>query len=165
MSIRANKLISTLIMKNFRFFASVPDTLLVPYLDELQNCCNNNINHVSALREDVAIGIAAGSVMSGTKSVILMQNSGLGISINSLSSLILPFKIPILMIIGYRGFKGQDTEEHLIMGDITLDLLNKLNIATRLLDQDNSIEIASWAAANIENGNCVAILIPPPDIN
>lgn len=152
------ELMDSLIKNNFVFFTSVPDSLLNFCFKELEKH-EKLVLHVSALREDIALGIAAGSVMSGAKSVVLMQNSGLGVCVNALASLILPFKIPILMIIGHRGDNEMDTEENLIMGRITEKLLMTLNIKTKSIFNENIIQITNWVLENIDKGNSVAILI------
>lgn len=154
-----NIFIASLIKNDFSFFANVPCSLLNPYLQTLERY-KGEIISVSALREDIAIGLAAGSTMSGKKSVVFMQNSGFGLSVNSIASLILPFKIPILLVIGCRGAKESDPEETLIMGKITLKLLKILQIPAKLLDSRNAKKVIVWASEIIESGNCASILIP-----
>ena len=46
-----------------------------------------DIKHVPVTREEEGVGICAGAWMGGGKTAMLMQNSGLGNSINALASL------------------------------------------------------------------------------
>ena len=62
---------------------------------------------VPATREEEAIGIAAGAYVSGVRSAVYMQSSGVGNSINALASLCLPARIPIPMLINLRGEVGE----------------------------------------------------------
>jgi len=94
-------------------------------------------NYIPATREDEALGIATGAHLGGKNSVVLMQNSGLGNSINALSSLDLLYEFPILMIISWRGYQGKDAPEHLIIGKSMLDLLKVLKIPTKVLSKEN----------------------------
>ena len=59
----------------------------------------------------------------------MIQNSGLGNTINPLTSLNYPFKIPILLITTWRGDpKIKDEPQHELMGKITRSLLKLSNI-------------------------------------
>jgi sulfopyruvate decarboxylase alpha subunit len=73
------------------------------------------LGYLPAAREDLAVGMAAGAYLAGKNPCVLMQNSGLGYSLNAFTSLNLIFKIPVLLIIGYRG-AGPDAPEHWVMG-------------------------------------------------
>jgi len=113
----------------------VPCSILKNIINYLSR--NSNFNYIPATREDEALGIATGAYLGGKNPVVLMQNSGLGNSINALTSLVLLYKIPILMIISWRGHKGKDAPEHLIMGGSMLDLLKVLKIPTKVLSKGN----------------------------
>ena len=84
------------------------------------------IKYIPAIREDVAIGIASASYLSNSKGGIILQNSGLGNLINPLTSFNLIYKIPVLIIIGWRGYGGRsnDAPEHWIMGEETTNILD-----------------------------------------
>lgn len=125
-----------LLLKNckFDFFTGVPCTILSDIIKYLYS--NPELTYIPATREDEAIGIATGAYLGGKKTVVLMQNSGLGVSINSLTSLALLYKIPMLLIISWRGYQGSDAPEHLLMGKYLLDFLKIMNIHTEILEKD-----------------------------
>ena len=56
-----------------------------------------------ATREEEAFGIAAGLYLGGKRPTVMLQSSGLGNSINALTSLFVPYKIPALIVISMRG--------------------------------------------------------------
>ena len=63
------------------FIVSVPCvnlTRLLKMIDE-----DPEITHIPVTREEEGIGICAGAYLGGKKTAILMQNSGLGNSINA----------------------------------------------------------------------------------
>jgi len=125
----------TLLKKNgFNFYTGVPCSILGNIINHLSK--NKQFTYVPATREDEALGMAAGAYMGGKKPVVLMQNSGLGVSINALTSLVLLYKFPILLIISWRGYKGKDAPEHLLMGKYMLDFLRTMNIPTNVLEKD-----------------------------
>jgi phosphonopyruvate decarboxylase len=110
----------------FNFFCGVPCSILGELIDHLSS--NKGFKYVPATREDEALGIAAGAYMGGKKPVVLMQNSGLGNSIDALTSLLLLYKFPILLIISWRGYRERDFPEHSLMGEYMQDLLKTMKI-------------------------------------
>ena len=69
-----------------------------------------------ATREEEAFGIAAGLYLGGAKPTVMLQSSGLGNSLNALTSLLVPYKIPALVVISMRGDAGEWNEAQVPMG-------------------------------------------------
>lgn len=125
----------TLLKRNgFNFYTGVPCSILGNIINHLSK--SKEFTYVPATREDEALGIAVGAYMGGKKPVVLMQNSGLGVSINALTSLVLLYKFPMLLVISWRGYKGKDAPEHLLMGKYMLNFLRTMNIPTKILIKD-----------------------------
>lgn len=142
----------------FNFFAGVPCSILKDIIDCLQ--VDPDVPYVSATREDEAIGIATGAFLGGQKPVVLMQNSGLGNSIGALASLPLLYKIPMLLLISWRGYQGKDAPEHLIMGKNTIKLLKDTGISTQILSKKRTEKTISTAVNVMEEQQVpVAIII------
>jgi sulfopyruvate decarboxylase subunit alpha len=128
---RAPDFLQALKEAGFDFFAGVPCSLLKGLVSLLEE--DRDARYVSATREDSALGMAAGAYLGGKTPVVLMQNSGLGVSVNALASLSTLYELPALLIISWRGEGGNDAPEHLMMGEITLPLLDLLRIPHRVL--------------------------------
>lgn len=121
------------------FFAGVPDSLL-------KNLCayiTDNIareNNIIAANEGGAIGLAAGyHLATGKIGCVYMQNSGEGNAVNPLLSLMDAdvYKMPLLMIIGWRGEPGvHDEPQHVKQGKVTLSLLETMGIPYAVLDEN-----------------------------
>jgi phosphonopyruvate decarboxylase len=76
--------------------------------------------------------VAAGAWLTGKKTVVMCQNSGLGNAVNPLTSLSFPFRIPTLLIVTWRGQPGiGDEPQHELMGRITGGLLDTMGIGHR----------------------------------
>lgn len=116
----------------FNFFAGVPCSFLAGIIRLLEE----KEDYLSAVREDQAIGLASGAYLGSKLPVVLMQNSGLGVSVNALASLNLIYKIPLFMVISMRGFQIKDAPEHWIMGEVTTVLLEDLHIPYRFVDEE-----------------------------
>ena len=102
--------------------------------------------------------------MAGKQPVVIMQNSGLGVCLNALSSLSLIYELPCLLLITWRGYQGKDAPEHLIMGEILPDLLSTLKIPYRVLDALSMEESIAWAASSLKQTSRPAALVLPPGV-
>jgi phosphonopyruvate decarboxylase len=146
--------------QGFDFFAGVPCSLLAGVLGHLER--HPRLPYVAAVREDVAVGLAAGAWFGGRRPALLMQNSGLGTALNALASLSLLYELPSLLVVSWRGYGGQDAPEHRLMGAITLDLLRLLDIEARVLSAASLEADVAWARAQMdERPRPVALLVVP----
>ena len=120
----------------------------------------NEIQHIPITREEEGVGIAAGAYLGGKTPAILMQNSGLGNSINAIKSLIQLYKIPIIFIMSHRGAEGEKILAQIPMGQLTPDLLDLLNIRTFIIDSVEKInEIENATIFSRESTEPVGILL------
>jgi sulfopyruvate decarboxylase subunit alpha len=130
------------------FFAGVPCSLLAGVINV--GVADPAVTYIPAVREDVALGIASAAHLAGRRGGILMQNSGLGNVVNGLTSFNLIYRIPVLMVVSWRGYGGKDAPEHLIMGEKTPDLLQTLGIPHAVLEADTLEEHLRWAVSTME---------------
>jgi sulfopyruvate decarboxylase subunit alpha len=119
----------------FDFYTGVPCSILSNIISYLSK--SDEFKYVPATREDEALGIAVGAYLGGKKPVVLMQNSGLGNSIDALTSLVILYRFPILLVISWRGYLGKDAPEHLLMGRCMLDFLKVMNIPAKILSKNH----------------------------
>jgi len=153
----------SLLKKNgFDFCTGVPCSILSNIIFYLSG--STEFTYIPATREDEAIGIAVGAYMGGKRPVVLMQNSGLGNSINALTSLVLLYKIPILLIISWRGYQGKDAPEHLLMGKYMLDFLKIMRIPTEIIETNILEEQVTRASQIIEEQKIPVALILKKDV-
>lgn len=90
--------------------------------------CDPEIKHVPVTREEEGFGICAGAFMGGKKPAILMQNSGLGNSVNALASLFKLYQFPVLMVMSHRGTLGEKISAQIPMGKATPKVLDALDM-------------------------------------
>ena len=139
-------------------FAGVPDSLLKNMCAYITDHCDAEHNIIAA-NEGAAVGIAAGHYLAtGQPACVYMQNSGEGNIINPLASLTDPevYKIPVLLLIGWRGRPGvHDEPQHIKQGKVTTGLLNVMGVNYDVLSKEEEkastqIEKATKALANKE---------------
>jgi len=124
-----------LIDSGYDFFTGVPCTIVGNLITTLTD--RPDIIYIPAVREDAAVGVASGAYMAGKIPVVLMQNSGLGQCLNTLTSLNLIYKLPCLLIVTWRGFEGKDAPEHLVMGRTCNKLIDTIGIPHHDFNHDN----------------------------
>ena len=107
------------------FIVSVPCVNLSKLLNMIDE--DEEIIHIPVTREEEGIGICAGAILGGKKPAILMQNSGLGNSINALKSLMELYEFPLLMIMSHRGTDGETICGQVPMGESTPRILEAMD--------------------------------------
>jgi sulfopyruvate decarboxylase alpha subunit len=154
----ASILSAALLERGFSPFFGTPCGILAPLYTQLE--CQGGLWTVS--REDNAVGVAAGAAMAGRSPVVLMQNSGLGQSVNAIASLVVPYGIPMLLIVSMRGIAPDFTTENGVMGRLTEPLLNDSGIPTVRLDAASVIQQVEWGRSFVVERRLPAALLVPP---
>jgi sulfopyruvate decarboxylase subunit alpha len=88
-----------------------------------------------ATREEEAFGIAAGLYLGGMKPTVMLQSSGLGNSLNALTSLLLPYQIPALVLISMRGDAGEWNAAQVPMGRAVRPICDAIGLAVSVVDR------------------------------
>jgi sulfopyruvate decarboxylase subunit alpha len=94
---------------------------------------------VRLAKEEEGVGISAGAHLAGVKSAMLMQNHGFLASINGIVSCAQLYRIPLLMLISYRGEFGERDPWQTEGGGVTEDLLRALRIPFTSLDDPDHV--------------------------
>ncbi|MEC4802812.1 MAG: phosphonopyruvate decarboxylase [Jaaginema sp. PMC 1079.18] len=112
----------------FNCYTGVPCSYLQPLINGAMS--SPHLRYITAANEGDAVAIASGMELASQRCIVMMQNSGLGNAVNPLTSLNIPFQIPILLIITWRGQPQGDRDEpqHQLMGKITPHLLDLMTI-------------------------------------
>ncbi|HET9925800.1 MAG TPA: thiamine pyrophosphate-binding protein, partial [Methylomirabilota bacterium] len=146
--------------QGYDFFTGVPCSMISSLIATLE--AHPRLPYVPAVREDVAVGLAAGAWMAGRRPMVLMQNSGLGTSLNALVSLALMYRLPALLLVTWRGHAGKDAPEHILMGEISPSLLDMIRIPHRILSAKTIADDVAWGRAESDRlSQPVALLLPP----
>ena len=139
------------------FFLSVPCKLLANMITILES--DNDIFYSAVPREEEGMGICAGAYLGNKLPCIMMQNTGLGNSVNSIVSLLQLYQMPVVFLISYRGTPGEPVGAQGGMAKVTEEILQTLRIPMLHCSSENDLEKISTFTAHakiIENP--VAIL-------
>ena len=133
----------------------VPDSTLKHFIAEGLELKKNII----ATREEEAIGIGTGMTLSNSPTIIYMQNAGFANSISTITSLVKLYKIPLLFIIGWRGYLKNDAPEHELVGKIQPKLLKLINLESRVVTDENWKNNSMWALKKIQRQIPCALIV------
>ena len=122
----SKKIISNLKIGGVNFFLSVPCKLLANMIKILEK--DNTVYYSSVPREEEGIGICAGAFLGNKFPCIMMQNAGIGNSVNALASLSQLYNLPLVLLISYRGTPGEKVGAQGNMAKVTKDILETLKI-------------------------------------
>jgi len=137
-SSKADQIHEVLMEFGVNFVSGVPCGVLRQIIENFE--VEERVLHLPANRESEAVGLAVGAYLGKRTPVVYMQNSGLFSSSNDIASLVIPYKIPILFIVSYRGCPGEDAIQHLATGQATETLIRSLGLPFLILDSKKEIK-------------------------
>ena len=136
-------------------FIGVPDSTLKHFIE--QGLKKNKI--LITTKEEEAIGISVGMTLSQSRSLVFMQNAGFANSISTITSLIQLYEIPLIFLIGWRGYLKNDAPEHEKIGKIQPKLIEILALDSKIITEKNWRISCNWALKNIRNQKPCALII------
>ena len=142
-----------------RLMSALPETWLVHLIRLADD--DPEMTLVRLAKEEEGVGISAGAYFAGTKSAMLMQNHGFLASINGIVSFAHLYKLPLLMLISFRGSFGERDPWQTQGGNTTEPLLRALGIPFCYLDAPETIakRIASAQTLAYSSLQPVALLL------
>src|ERR1043166_9435674 len=134
--IRAENFLRELRRAGFGLISGTPCSYLTPLINAAIGA--GDMDYIGAANEGDAVAIACGAQLGGMPAVVMFQNSGLGNAVNPLTSLAIPFHVPVLVITTWRGQPDRrpDEPQHRLMGRITTDLLSLMGIPWEVVPDD-----------------------------
>jgi phosphonopyruvate decarboxylase len=128
--------------------------------------------YVAAANEGTALATAAGAWLAGYPAAVFAQNSGFGNLVNPLTSLVLPYRIAVLVVMSMRGLDqdGDAEPQHATMAGTVEPWLDSLGIPHwRLTPDTDAVAAVGRAMAAVDAGTPAFLLVTrgaigaPPD--
>jgi sulfopyruvate decarboxylase subunit alpha len=144
---------SALKAAGIRLVSALPETWLVHLIRMAED--DPEMILVRLAKEEEGVGISAGAHFAGVSSAMLMQNHGFLASINGIVSFALLYRIPLLMLISYRGTFGERDPWQTQGGNVTEPVLRALGIPYFCLQSVESVaqrvrEAQTLAASSLQ---------------
>ena len=149
------KMFDLLLHEGIENFMGVPDSTMKYFIS--QGLKKNKI--LITTREDEAIGVAAGMSLSKQTSLVFMQNAGFANSISTITSLVQLYELPIIFLIGWRGYLKNDAPEHYKIGKIQPKLLKAIDIDSKIVTDSNWKQCCKWAINKVNDSVSCALII------
>ena len=134
----SEKIVSDFIKNKVEIITTVPCKQLATVIDKIEKC--DEIYHIPSNKEDEGMGLCAGAFMGGKRSAIVMQNTAIGVTINTLVTLTQFYRLPLPMLISYRGELGEPVACQVEMAVHTKALLEQLKIPTYHFHKENDVQ-------------------------
>ena len=157
---RADLVCSELEKCGIEFLIWLPDTEARYFYDSVS--ASPKITLVQVCHEEEAMGISVGLYLGGKQSAVLIQNTGFFHSIDSLRGLVMDIGMPMLLMVGYRGYhemlEGKTPADSAAV--FTEPVMNALGIKHYLMDSDEDVGNISRAwQETLATNKPVAVLI------
>ena len=120
-----------------RFVVGLPDSMLAGVYVAAEQ--DPDIKYVAVTNEAEGASVAAGAWITGGRSVLVMENSGLRAACEALARLGLVNGIPVTMLMGYRGDLGERFHWGINHGMTMEPILNALRIPYWIVDREEQI--------------------------
>ena len=115
---------------------------------------------VPICREGEGPAVAVGLIAGGKKPVVLIQNTGFFESGDSIRGICLDLKLPMLLMIGYRGYNGPSQAMQDSAGVFLEPMLKTWGIPYHIVEDDNDAHYISQGYKEAEQrSGPVAVLI------
>ncbi len=134
-----NTIVHVLKKYDVRFINYVPDAMGERLLKIVRD--DKDFDVLPLTREEEGVGVVCGQSLAGRRGVLLMPTSGIGNSINAIASLPIPYRIPVPMIIGFRGDLGEFNATQVMMGQALPDILRALRIPYFTIRREDEVEV------------------------
>lgn len=123
-----------LVEMGYNYFTGVPCSFFKSAINYAMD--SPDTEFYMASNEGAAMGMAAGAYLAGGKAVVMLQNSGLGNTVNPLTSLNEIYNIPAMVLVSGRGFEVEDEPQHNVMGAKMIGLIESLGFAYAIIPED-----------------------------
>lgn len=153
--VHQRRMFDYLVKNKIENFIGVPDSTMKYFID--QGFKRKKV--LITTREEEAIGIASGFALSKSNSLVFMQNAGFANSISTITSLVQLYEIPLIFLIGWRGYLKKDAPEHMKIGKIQPSLLKILDLQRKIITDKNWKASCNWALKKLANHKSCALII------
>jgi len=142
------------------FLVWLPDTEARSLYDSIM--ASPRLRLIQVCHEEEAMGVYTGLYLTGKKAAILIQNTGFFHSLDGLRGLILNLELPLLLMVGYRGYHElKDGKQPFDSAAVlTEPIMDTLGIKHYLMDTDDQVgNIGRAYQETMETNRPVAVLI------
>jgi sulfopyruvate decarboxylase subunit beta len=120
--------------------------------------------HVPLTREEEGVGISAGAALSGKRTAMFVQSSGMGNMINALLSLTGFYKLPLAIFVSHRGVYKEKIEAQVPMGKRLPLILKGAEIAYSSISSRDDFRLIGKKLSEVYSKNRIHVFLLSPAI-
>ena len=132
------RVVKALKANEVRLVTYIPDNVLAPLIQAVHD--DPYFTPLCPAREEEAVGIVAGAYLAGLRGITLMQTSGFATIPNALASMVVPYQIPLLMMISERGTLGDHQLGQAVVCRTMRPVLQSLGIEHFAIERLDDVE-------------------------
>lgn len=157
--VSAQKIVDALKQHKITHAIGVPDNGSARIYELLRE--DTDVEVITVTREGEAFAIASGLFVGGKKPVIIIQNTGFLESGDAFRGTVYNMKIPVVLIIGYRGYQNRDEDGKWVDSATSFlePTLNAWLLPFQSLESDSDIECIDWAFRKTLNTSLPAAVL------
>lgn len=122
----------------------------------------SNFKEIPLTREENGVGIAAGLYMAGKKPAMVIQSTGIGNSLNSISSLQKTYDIPLPILASWRGVYKEAIPAQVAFGKNLTAILEAADVPYITLGATSELGLIKKAInASFRSGTPLVVLLSP----
>ena len=125
----------------------LPDKPLASVVNDADQ--RDELTTIPLTREEEGVGIAVGLNLSGRRSALMMQASGMGNSLNAIGSVAMAQRIPLLCIVTERGGLGETVSTQVPFGAALPRVLDAMAVRCIPLTAETNIDDTVALAADL----------------
>ena len=121
---------------------------------------HERVRVVPVCREGEAFAVASGLYAGGSTPAVVIQNTGLLEAGDSLRGTAREMGVPLVSVVGYRGYRSLGTDQVDSVAALTEDTLTAWQVPFQLMEPGQETDVLSWAfqLAHSDNRPVVALM-------
>lgn len=144
--------------EGIELLATLPCEKVKKLLEEVQE----EFLHVPLTREEEGVGICAGAYLAGLKPGMLVQSAGVGNMVNALCSLTKYYRLPLPVLVSWRGIHMEKVAAHTVLGKALPALLAALDIPCREIHAREDLPLLREAVEEAYQGETPSFALLSP---
>jgi sulfopyruvate decarboxylase subunit alpha len=137
--------------------SALPESWLVPVIRMIGE--DPEMKLVQVAKEEEGVGISAGAHFAGMKAAMIIPNHGLLAAVNPIVSLAHLYKVPMLIVVAYRGTFGDPYPWHTPGGTVTEPLLRALQVPYVFLNSPETLKRSVRDAQTLADASLLPVAL------
>jgi sulfopyruvate decarboxylase subunit beta len=115
-------------------------------------------------RESAGVALSFGWAMGGRRAALLIQSTGVGTLITELMTLPVLYKLPLPLLVSWRGHYKEAIEAQTIFGERLVPMLEALDIPVTIIESSDDLEALDSGIARCYDASQLEVFLLSPQL-